>query len=58
AKAYGTGIGQHLSFHDIDIQKDDKGKPIIKSEKAEGDQVHVSITHTKEYAAAQVLIER
>ncbi|BBP87298.1 holo-[acyl-carrier-protein] synthase [Bacillus safensis] len=59
AKAYGTGIGQHLSFHDIDIQKkDDKGKPFIKSEKAEGDQVHVSITHTKEYAAAQVLIER
>ncbi|MEV9503368.1 holo-ACP synthase [Bacillus safensis] len=58
AKAYGTGIGQYLSVHDIDIQKDDNGKPFIKSEKAEGDQVHVSITHTKEYAAAQVLIER
>ncbi|MGG1697445.1 holo-ACP synthase [Bacillus zhangzhouensis] len=58
AKAYGTGIGQHLSFHDIEIQKDDNGKPFIKSEKTKGDHVHVSITHTKEYAAAQVLIER
>ncbi|TYS32327.1 holo-ACP synthase [Bacillus pumilus] len=58
AKAYGKGIGQHLSFHDVEIQKDDYGKPFIKSEKTKDDQVHVSITHTKEYAAAQVLIER
>lgn len=58
AKAYGTGIGRHLSFHDLEIQKDEYGKPFIKSKKTMGDQVHVSITHTKEYAAAQVLIER
>ncbi|MCY9672032.1 MULTISPECIES: holo-ACP synthase [Bacillus] len=58
AKAYGTGIGSYLSFHDMEIQKDEHGKPFIKSEKTKGDQVHVSITHTKEYAAAQVLIER
>ncbi|MBR3206244.1 MAG: holo-ACP synthase, partial [Bacillus sp. (in: Bacteria)] len=37
---------------------DANGKPLIKSEKTKEDYVHVSITHTKEYAAAQVLIER
>ncbi|WGU99538.1 holo-ACP synthase [Bacillus altitudinis] len=58
AKAYGTGIGQYISFHDIEIQKDANGKPLIKSEKTKEDYVHVSITYTKEYAAAQVLIER
>ncbi|EKF34899.1 MULTISPECIES: holo-ACP synthase [Bacillus] len=58
AKAYGTGIGQYLSFHDIEIQKDASGKPFIKSEKTKEDHVHLSITHTREYAAAQVLIER
>lgn len=58
SKAYGMGIGQHLSFHDMEIQKDDNGKPFIKSDQTKEDKVHVSITHTKEYAAAQVLIER
>ncbi|MFS0656915.1 holo-ACP synthase [Bacillus sp. 179-C3.3 HS] len=58
SKAYGTGIGKQLSFHDIEIQKDDSGKPYIKSVKIADDKVHLSITHTKEYAAAQVLIER
>ncbi|MDM5297001.1 holo-ACP synthase [Bacillus pumilus] len=58
SKAYGTGIGQHLSFHDMEIHKDDNGKPFIQSEKLKEDKAHVSITHTKEYAAAHVLIER
>ncbi|MFJ5965600.1 holo-ACP synthase [Bacillus sp. NPDC093026] len=58
SKAYGTGIGQYLNFHDIEIHKDDSGKPLVKSEKTKGDKVHLSITHTREYAAAQVLIER
>lgn len=55
AKAIGTGIGKHLSFHDIEIEVDENGKPFIHSKDM---RCHVSITHTNEYAAAQVIIEK
>lgn len=55
AKAIGTGIGKHLSFHDIEIEVDENGKPFIPSKDM---RCHVSITHTNEYAAAQVIIEK
>ncbi|MEC1627030.1 holo-ACP synthase [Bacillus mojavensis] len=58
SKAYGTGIGKNLSFHDIEITKDSNGKPFIVCTKLSQAAAHVSITHTKEYAAAQVVIER
>ncbi|MGF7536061.1 holo-ACP synthase [Bacillus mexicanus] len=58
SKAYGTGIGKRLSFQDIEIKKDPNGKPYITCAKLSQAAVHVSITHTKEYAAAQVVIER
>jgi holo-[acyl-carrier protein] synthase len=54
-KANGTGIGKACSFHDIEIRKDDKGKPGIYFQQLEIGLV--SITHTKEYAAAQVLLQ-
>lgn len=55
SKAYGTGIGNNLSFLDIEISVDKAGKPIITSPFSKG--VHVSISHSKEYAIAQVVIE-
>ncbi|PLT27961.1 holo-ACP synthase [Peribacillus deserti] len=55
AKACGTGIGSQLSFLDIEILKTEQGKPFIA--KPIGGNVHLSITHTSEYAAAQVIIE-
>ena len=56
AKAKGSGIGGELSFQDIEIVSDEKGKPhIVKP--SEG-RIHLSITHTESYAAAQVVIER
>lgn len=57
AKACGTGIGRELSWKDISILNDEKGKPVIKTEKNPENPVHISITHTKEYAAAFVIIE-
>lgn len=56
SKAVGTGIGQNLSFLDIEIQKDDKGKPFIMKPYSEG--VHLSISHSEHYAIAQVVIEK
>lgn len=55
SKAVGTGIGQHLSFLDIEVSKDDKGKPYFSKPKSSG--VHLSISHSNEYAVAQVIIE-
>jgi holo-[acyl-carrier protein] synthase len=56
SKANGTGIGKELSFLDIEIQTDKNGKPFVVKPFVDG--VHLSITHTREYAAAQVIIEK
>lgn len=56
AKARGTGIGKKLSFLDIEIEKDLKGKPYIRS-KLEHECIHLSISHSKQCAIAQVIIE-
>jgi holo-[acyl-carrier protein] synthase len=55
SKANGTGIGKHLSFLDIEIISDDKGKPVISRPFSKG--VHLSISHSRDYAVAQVVIE-
>lgn len=63
-KAMGIGIGA-LSLQDISIVNDEKGKPYIKLslagqeflDKIGGEKVFVSISHEKDYAIAQVIIE-
>lgn len=54
-KARGTGIGKMCAFHDIEVRKDLNGKPSVFFRGQEDGMV--SITHTKEYAAAQVLLQ-
>ncbi len=56
AKAKGTGIGAACNFLDIEIIPDKLGKPELyfKDELAIG---FVSITHTKNVAAAQVILQ-
>ena len=56
AKAKGTGIGKECSFLDIEILKEPSGKPSLyfKGKPVNG---FVSITHTKENAAAQVILQ-
>ena len=55
AKAKGTGIGKDCSFQDIEILPDKNGKPLLyfMGQSIAG---HVSITHTKQFAAAQVIL--
>ncbi len=55
SKAYGTGIGKDLSFHDIEIMTDGRGRPFIVKPFKDG--VHLSISHSDHYAVAQVIIE-
>ncbi|KZO00411.1 holo-ACP synthase [Pseudobacillus badius] len=56
AKAMGSGIGGQLSFQDIETASDSNGKPCVTAPFSAG--VHLSITHSKDYAAAQVVIEQ
>lgn len=55
SKALGTGIGKACSFQDIEIVSNEAGKPVLffKSKEVKG---YVSITHTKQFAAAQVIL--
>lgn len=55
AKAVGTGIGK-LSFQHIEILPDDHGAPKITVEGYEKEDIFLSISHSKQYAIAQVII--
>ncbi|HZW68556.1 MAG TPA: holo-ACP synthase [Pseudogracilibacillus sp.] len=57
AKARGTGIGQ-LSFTDIEVLATETGAPSLKVAGYEGMALHLSISHSEEYAVAQVVIEK
>lgn len=56
AKALGTGIGASCNFVDIEIKSNKLGKPELFFK---GNQVNgfISITHTKNIAAAQVILQ-
>lgn len=56
SKAVGTGIGENLSFLDIQVENDIKGKPFFRFPEEKG--VHLTISHSAEYAVAQVIIEK
>ncbi|MFD1038369.1 holo-ACP synthase [Virgibacillus byunsanensis] len=56
AKAVGTGIGA-LSFQHIEVLTTKLGAPTIKVSGYEAASIFVSITHSKDYAVAQVVIE-
>jgi holo-[acyl-carrier protein] synthase len=56
AKAMGTGIGT-LSFQDIEVMNDENGAPYIHVQLDEKMNIFVSITHSREYAVAQVVLE-
>lgn len=55
SKALGTGLGKTIAFNDINCYNNNLGKPCIDYKDF---RVHVSITHTDNYAMSQVLLEQ
>lgn len=55
AKATGYGIGK-LSFQHIEILSNEFGAPILHVEQYNIDKLFLSISHSKRYAVAQVII--
>ncbi|AXI08036.1 holo-ACP synthase [Oceanobacillus zhaokaii] len=56
AKAAGTGIGK-LSFRHIEVLRGVNGAPIITALGYETYRSFISITHSRDYAVAQVVLE-
>jgi holo-[acyl-carrier protein] synthase len=65
SKAFGTGIGQHLGWQDMEIGRKASGEPfVILHDKANtllearrGRLVHISLSHTVNYATAIAILE-
>lgn len=63
AKAFGTGIGQHAAFLEIEVERNDAGAPRIRlhgsalgfAERAGIREIHLSLTHTDACAAASAI---
>jgi holo-[acyl-carrier protein] synthase len=66
SKAFGTGIGSQLGWLDIEVVRQPSGEPIIQLHDAGAKllaekgatRVHVTISHTHEYAAVAAILER
>ncbi len=65
SKAFGTGIGEHIGWLDIEVMRDaDTGAPSVRlspraralAEQRGGGEVLVSLSHTKRYAVAQAVL--
>ena len=57
SKAFGTGIGAKLAFHDIEIFNDESGKPTAHIKKHGDLKIHLSISDERTHAIAFAVIE-
>ncbi|GGK26841.1 holo-[acyl-carrier-protein] synthase [Caldalkalibacillus thermarum] len=64
AKALGCGVGQRFSWHHVSILSQSDGAPVVSWHSPWDDgkacpyRVHLSISHTRHYALAQVILEQ
>ncbi|MBM4271786.1 MAG: holo-ACP synthase [Deltaproteobacteria bacterium] len=65
-KSLGIGLGKGLRLRDIEVLNNQEGSPFLQSNDAVKEVfrrrgisgVHISITHTKKYAQAVVILEK
>ena len=65
SKAFGTGIGAQLGWQDMEIRRKESGEPfvVLHGKGAElfaargARQLHISLTHTEDCAAATAILE-
>jgi holo-[acyl-carrier protein] synthase len=65
-KALGTGWSGGVAWHDVEITRDDAGKPSLNFHRralelfrlSGATRAHLSLAHTSEHAVAQVVLER
>ena len=63
SKAFGTGIGGQVGWLDLEITRDPSGAPKLALQGAAADfarqngitEIQISLTHTREYAAANAI---
>ena len=55
SKALGVGISKDFSFHDVEVKKDDRGKPYIEYKDF---ITHLTISHTDTTVVAFVILEK
>jgi holo-[acyl-carrier protein] synthase len=65
SKAFGTGIGKHLGWQDMEVARKESGEPFVilhgggvqLLKERGGRIVHLSLSHTQHYAAAVAILE-
>ncbi len=65
SKAFGTGIGQHLGWQDMEVAREDSGRPYVilhgqglkLMEERGGRVIHLTLSHTNIYATAVAILE-
>lgn len=57
AKAIGTGI-TNINWHDIEVVNNRSGKPGLAIKGTIKKKVHVSLSHSRDYAVASVYVEK
>ena len=55
SKALGVGISKDFSFHDVEVKKDDRGKPYIEYKDF---ITHLTLSHTDTTVVAFVILEK
>lgn len=66
SKAFGTGIGQHLGWQDIEVRKKTSGEPfVVLHDKGldlmnarRADHLHLTLSHTEMHAVAVAILEQ
>jgi holo-[acyl-carrier protein] synthase len=65
SKAFGTGIGAHLGWQDIEVARKESGEPFVilhdkglaLFEQRGARLLHLTLSHTATYAAAMAILE-